>query len=250
MYKYRIDRLDFLISKWTGLDWTPVGLHWTPFAFLAEVHWSPLESEWKGWGREKYWLDWSLPGLHGGHQRGRWDQTDAQTVSWHRSWLSRCTAWRGQPDLGNWIPILPSGVHLNDCYSFPAACGGLPTKLPKSADHEKHILAHLYDFHSVFSKDSFGELPGTKPWDHMVELLPDATLKSCKVYPLATLEQKELDAVMYVPRYRGNRYQSTGKRAKGIPWSILESSDESLNKLAMYFHNWHMFCKCINNIAC
>ena len=64
------------------------------------------------------------------------------------------------------------------------------------ADHEKHIPEHLRHFHSVFSKDSFDELPGTKPWDHAVELLPDATPKSCKVYPLAASEQKELDAFL------------------------------------------------------
>jgi len=37
MYKYKIDWLDFLISKWTGLDWTGLdslitkwtGLDWT-----------------------------------------------------------------------------------------------------------------------------------------------------------------------------------------------------------------------------
>jgi len=64
------------------------------------------------------------------------------------------------------------------------------------ADHEKHILPHLRGFHSVFSKDSFNELPGTKPWDHTVKLTPDATPKSCKVYPLSASEQKELDAFL------------------------------------------------------
>src|SRR6266581_4331300 len=64
------------------------------------------------------------------------------------------------------------------------------------ADHKKHIPEHLRHFHSVFSKDSFDELPGTKPWDHAVELLPDATPKSCKVYPLAASEQKELDTFL------------------------------------------------------
>ena len=47
----------------------------------------------------------------------------------------------------------------------------------------------------MFSKDSFDELPGTKP-DHAVELTPDATPKSCKVHPLSTSEQKELDAFL------------------------------------------------------
>jgi len=48
----------------------------------------------------------------------------------------------------------------------------------------------------VFSKDSFDDLPGTKPWDHTIELTPDATPKSCKVYPLSASEQKELDAFL------------------------------------------------------
>jgi len=63
-------------------------------------------------------------------------------------------------------------------------------------DHEKHIPPHLRNFHSVFSKDSFDELPGTKPWDHAVKLTPDASPKSCKVYPLSASEQKELDAFL------------------------------------------------------
>ena len=48
----------------------------------------------------------------------------------------------------------------------------------------------------VFSKDSFDELPGTKLWDHTVELTPNATPKSCKVYPLSASEQKELDTFL------------------------------------------------------
>ena len=63
-------------------------------------------------------------------------------------------------------------------------------------DYEKHIPPHLRDFHSVFAKESFDNLPESKPWDHAVELIPDATLKSCKVYPLTLSEQKELDAFL------------------------------------------------------
>ena len=66
----------------------------------------------------------------------------------------------------------------------------------KPPDYEKHIPPYLGDFHSVFSKESFDNLPESKPWDHAVELIPDATPKSCKVYPLAVSEQKELDAFL------------------------------------------------------
>ena len=61
-------------------------------------------------------------------------------------------------------------------------------------DFEKLVPPHLREFHSVFSKESFDDLPQSKPWDHAVELVPDAnTSKSCKVYPLSVSEQKELD---------------------------------------------------------
>jgi len=66
----------------------------------------------------------------------------------------------------------------------------------QSTDHEKHILLHLCDFHLVFSKDFFDELPRTKPWEHAIELTPDTSLKSCKIYPLSTSEQKELNAFL------------------------------------------------------
>ena len=55
-------------------------------------------------------------------------------------------------------------------------------------DPDEHIPPHLRDFHSVFSKESFDELPEPKPWDHAVELVSDATPKSCKVYPLSASE--------------------------------------------------------------
>lgn len=54
-------------------------------------------------------------------------------------------------------------------------------------------LDHIHDFEDVFSKTSFDELPGQKPWDHVIELIPDAVNKSCKVYPLSVTEQEQLD---------------------------------------------------------
>jgi len=66
----------------------------------------------------------------------------------------------------------------------------------QNSQPSEYIPPHLHDFHSVFSKDSFDELPGTKPWDHAIELAPDASPKSCKVYPLSASEQKELDTFL------------------------------------------------------
>ena len=52
-------------------------------------------------------------------------------------------------------------------------------------DYEKHIPEHFCGFDDVFSKDSFDELPESKPWDHAIELVLEANAsKGCKVYPL------------------------------------------------------------------
>jgi len=55
------------------------------------------------------------------------------------------------------------------------------------------VLTHLHDFEDMFAKSSFDALPNCKPWDHAIELIPDAKPVNCKVYPLAPNEQKELN---------------------------------------------------------
>jgi len=55
------------------------------------------------------------------------------------------------------------------------------------------VLTHLHDFEDVFAKSSFDTLPNDKPWDHAIKLIPDAKPVNCKVYPLASNEQKELN---------------------------------------------------------
>ncbi len=50
------------------------------------------------------------------------------------------------------------------------------------------------DFKDLFDKDNFDELPKLKPWDHAIELIPNANANlDCKVYPLSHAEQEELD---------------------------------------------------------
>ena len=56
-----------------------------------------------------------------------------------------------------------------------------------------HVPDYLHDFDAVFSKESFDNLPEHRPWDHAIELVPDADPKGCKVYPISLTEQGELD---------------------------------------------------------
>jgi len=55
------------------------------------------------------------------------------------------------------------------------------------------IPEYLKEYDSVFSKESFDALPESKKWDHAVKLISGEKASNCKVYPLAPMEQKELD---------------------------------------------------------
>ena len=45
----------------------------------------------------------------------------------------------------------------------------------------------------MFSKEAFDQLPPWKPWDHAIDLVPDAKLPRGRTFPLSCPEQKELD---------------------------------------------------------
>ncbi len=50
---------------------------------------------------------------------------------------------------------------------------------------EEMVPEWAHNFTDLFDKDSFNKLPKVKPWDHTIELVPNAnTNLDCKVYPL------------------------------------------------------------------
>ena len=66
-----------------------------------------------------------------------------------------------------------------------------------NVDREKmtadKIPEQYRDYVKVFAKESFDTLPEKRPWDHAIELKPDAKAVDCKIYPLSLDEQKKLD---------------------------------------------------------
>jgi len=67
-----------------------------------------------------------------------------------------------------------------------------PDRIPSPQSTSRRISVTS----TPYSRRTLDELPRTKPWGHAVELAPDASPKSCKVYPLSASEQKELDAFL------------------------------------------------------
>jgi hypothetical protein len=47
---------------------------------------------------------------------------------------------------------------------------------------EEQIPEQCWEFVKVFAKDPFDCLPKRRPWDHAIELKPDAKAVDCKIY--------------------------------------------------------------------
>lgn len=94
------------------------------------------------------------------------------------------------------------------------------------------IPSYLQDFASIFAKELFDVLPESKPWDHAVELVPDAKLSNCKVYPLAPSEQKELDAFLHENLSTGRIRPSKSPMAS--PVFFIKKKDRSLRLVQDY----------------
>ncbi len=64
----------------------------------------------------------------------------------------------------------------------------------KTKMFEEMVPEWCRDFKDLFDKENFDKLPEPKPWDHAIELIPNANANlDCKVYPLNRMEQEELD---------------------------------------------------------
>jgi Zinc knuckle./Retroviral aspartyl protease. len=94
---------------------------------------------------------------------------------------------------------------------------------------------YLHDFEDVFSKDSYDSLPARKQWDHAVELLPDAKLGNCKIYPLSVTEQGELDKFLEENLASGRIRPS--KSPIAAPVFFVKKKDGSLRLVQDYRHS-------------
>ena len=92
------------------------------------------------------------------------------------------------------IPLMePASIHI---YAFSAISTHLAEADAAKQDKkplEDMIPTRYCGFHEVFSKDSFDELPGKCKWDHTIEIIPGSSPTACKLYPMSSNEQKELD---------------------------------------------------------
>jgi hypothetical protein len=103
---------------------------------------------------------------------------------------------------------------------------------PTPKELQNLIPKHLLDFEDVFSKTSFDALPEHKKWDHAIELIPQAVPRSCKVYPLALNEQKELDT--FLEENLRTECIRPSKSPMALPVFFIKKKDGSLRLIQDY----------------
>ncbi|SJL08820.1 uncharacterized protein ARMOST_12191 [Armillaria ostoyae] len=98
---------------------------------------------------------------------------------------------------------------------------------------EQMVPESYRDFKDLFSKENFDDLPVRKPWDHAIELVPNAkNTLDCKVYPLNPIEQKELDKFLDENLASGRIKPSKSPMAS--PFFFVKKKDGTLHPVQDY----------------
>jgi hypothetical protein len=137
---------------------------------------------------------------------------------------------------GDWIfmtmihdptEFIRASVTTSQCLSKAFAKNSTP---PKS--FQESVPKAFHDFEDVFSKESFNELPGCKPWDHAIKLELGAKASSTKVYPLSPNEQEQLDA--FIEENLASRCIRPSKSPMAAPVFFVKKKDGSLQLVQDY----------------
>ena len=97
---------------------------------------------------------------------------------------------------------------------------------------EEIVPRQYHEFLEVFSKEASERLPEHGPYDHAIELVPDAKMFHSKVYPLSPSEQIELDKFLNENLAKG--YIQESKSPMSSPFFFVKKKDGSLRPVQDY----------------
>ena len=97
---------------------------------------------------------------------------------------------------------------------------------------EEIVLKHYLPYKEVFERQTFNQLPPRRPWDHAIELIPNAKMTDCKIYPLNPTEQKELDEFLKEQLEMGRIVLSKSPMAS--PFFFVKKKDGKLRPVQDY----------------
>ena len=103
-----------------------------------------------------------------------------------------------------------------------------------TSDESKTELVNEYiqQYPDVFSAKEFDQLPERRPWDHVIELVPEFKPVDCKVYPLNPTEQKALDSFLEENLKTGCIRPS--KSSMASPFFFIKKKDGGLRPVQDY----------------
>ena len=95
------------------------------------------------------------------------------------------------------------------------------------------IPKELHRFEDVFSEQAAHQFPTSKPWDHAIELLPNAPpVLDCKVYPLSRDEQTAQDT--FLKEHLDKNYIRPSKSPYAAPFFFVKKKDGRLHPVQDY----------------
>src|SRR6266404_7561790 len=105
---------------------------------------------------------------------------------------------------------------------------------------EQMVPEHYRDFKKVFSEEASQRLPEHRPWDHTIDIEPDAKMHwKVRMYPMSPKEQKELDKLLNEHVQKG--YLVPSKSPMASPVFFIKKKDGKLRLVQDY--------KCLNKIT-
>lgn len=96
----------------------------------------------------------------------------------------------------------------------------------------EQVPKHYHDYLIIFEKKASERFPSSKPWDHAIDLKPDAVIKGCKVYPLSPVEDDYLKEWLDENLKKG--YIRPSKSPMASPFFFVPKKDKSLRPTQDY----------------
>jgi len=104
---------------------------------------------------------------------------------------------------------------------------------------EEQVPSVYHQYGKVFSDQESTRFPGRRPWDHAIDLLPEApTTLNCKVYPLAEGQQEVLDK--FLDEHLAKGYIRWSNSPFTSPFFFVKKKDGKLRPVQDYraLNNW------------
>ena len=109
--------------------------------------------------------------------------------------------------------------------------------IQESADKKEKTLdemlpAEVMDYKDVFDKQTAEHFLESRPWDHAIDLKEDFVPKDCKIYPLSSPEQIELDK--FINKNLAKGYIQPLKSPMASPFFFVNKKDGKLRPCQDY----------------